>query len=342
MKRIFIKSVNWVGDSVLTTPTLRAVRRTFPQAEITLMARPWVADVFEANTDIDRLWRSDENKSAYFFRKIAERIRHERFDLGIALPNSLGSALLMAMGGIRRRVGYRRDGRGLLLTDAVDVTPEILEKHQVEYYLNLMGKFCDVAAQSRDLNVPVAKGADEHLAQVLRQMGVGEKAGAPLVALSPGAAFGTAKRWLPDRFAAVADYVATRYDAEVVVVGSKGERPVCEEVARHAKTRVAVLCGLFPLRGMIALCDHARLFITNDSGNMHVAASRGVPIIAIFGSTDWVTTAPYHPKAIIVRHDTPCAPCLLRHCPPERGHECMKSVTVDDVIEAVDKQMARP
>jgi len=345
VNRIFVKSVNWVGDAVLVTPALRALRRAFPRAHITLLARPWVADVFEANPDIDRLWTAEESKSFRRFREIAARMRREAFDLGIALPNSFGSALLMAMGRVKRRVGYRRDGRGFLLTDAVAVTPEILKVHQVDYYLHLLRGICDVDAQPRELVVPAAPDADLHVRRVLRDAGVGEdnrsEGGRPLVGLSPGATFGSAKRWLPERFAAVADYVAQKYAAQVVIAGSKGESAVAKDVARRAKSRVVVLCGLFPLRGVIALCDHLRLLVTNDSGNMHIAAARGVPIVAIFGSTDWVTTAPYHPRAIIVRRATPCAPCLLRHCPPELEHACMESVTVEDVIEAVDKQMER-
>ena len=334
---------------MLATPALRVLRRAFPRAHVTVLARPWVADVFEANPDVDRLWVSEENRSVRRFREIAARMRGEGFDLGIALPNSFGSALLLAAGGVRRRVGYSRDGRGWLLTDRVSVTPEILRAHQVEYYLNLLRGVCEVDGQARELVVPGAPDAAGRVREALADKGVagvsaseGGAAGngaRPLVGLCPGATFGTAKRWLPERFAAVADYAADKYRAQVVIVGSGGEREVGEEVARHARTRVAVLSGLFPLRGVIALCSHLRLFVTNDSGLMHVAAARGVPIVAIFGSTDWVATAPYDPRAIIVRRDTPCAPCLRRHCPPGREHACMKSVTVDDVIQAVDRQM---
>ena len=341
MKRIFVKSVNWVGDAVLTTPALRVLRRTFPEAHITLMARPWVADVFEANPDIDRVWVVDETASIRRFREIAARIRNERFDLGFSFPNSFGAALLMAVGQIARRVGYKRDGRGFLLTDPIPVTPEILKVHQVEYYLNLLRDFCDMEMQLRELVVVPAAGADEHVTRVLEQKGLLEalEAGAPLVGLCPGATFGTAKRWYPDRFAAVADHLAKKWGAQVVIVGSKGERDVGEQIAARAKSNMAVLSGEIPLRGLIALCSRLRLFVTNDSGAMHVAAGRGVPIVAVFGPTDWLTTAPYHPHAVVVRHDKSCerAPCLLRHCPED--HRCMDCITVEEVAEMIDRQM---
>ena len=342
-ERILVKSVNWVGDAVLVTPAIRAVRRAFPGAEITLMARPWVADVYEANPDIDRLWTVEENKSFRHFRHTAARMRREKFDIGIALPNSLGSGMLLAIGRAKRRIGYSRDARRLFLTDPVPVTPGILKVHQVEYYLILLRGLCDVDSAPRQLIVPVAPSAETTLERVLDQAGLlpGIRAGRPLIAISPGAAFGTAKRWLPERFAAVADHLSAKFGAQIVAVGSKGELPVSEEVARAAKRPITLLNGLFPLRGLIALCNHLSLMITNDSGNMHIAAARDVPLVAIFGPTDWITTAPYHPLAIIVRKDAcRCAPCLLRHCPPEHGHACMKAVTVEDVIEAAEKQLA--
>ncbi|MBN1868564.1 lipopolysaccharide heptosyltransferase II [Candidatus Sumerlaeota bacterium] len=339
MNRIFIKSVNWVGDAVLVTPTIRVLRRTLPKAEITLLARPAVAPAFEANPDIDRLWVADETVSIGRFREIAARIRREDFDVGFALPNSFGAALLLALGGVRRRVGYRRDARGWLLTDPVRVTPEILREHQVEYYLNLLHEFCDIDTQLRELVVLPAPGADEYALRILERHGI-RLADGPVVAMNPGAAYGTAKRWLPERFAAVADDLAERFGARVVLVGSAGEKPVCEEVASRAKTPLAILNDELTLRGFIALCDHLHLFVGNDSGAMHIAAARGVPVVAVFGPTDPVTTAPYHPRAAIVYENGACekAPCLLRHCPED--HECMKRVSVESVTQAVARQIA--
>ena len=323
----------------MTTPAIHGLRLLFPQAHITLMARPSVADVFEANPDVDRLWTAQENASTSRFKEIASRVKAEKFDLGISLPNSFGAAVMMALGGVKRRIGYKRDARGLFLTDAVPVTKRLREIHEVEYYINLLSVLGKTDAIPRVLNVPVAPGADENLLKVLCAAGVVLSEDRPIVGICPGAAFGTAKRWLPDRFAAVSDYVSEKYKAQVVVIGSKGERPIGDEIAKISRYKIFNLCGQFPLRGGIALMDHLRLLVTNDSGNMHLAAARNVPIVAIFGPTDSRTTAPYHPNAIIVRRDTKCAPCLLRQCPPEKEHECMKAVTVDDVIEAVERQM---
>jgi heptosyltransferase-2 len=339
VNRIFIKSVNWVGDAVLVTPAIRVLRRTLPKAEITVLARPTVAPVFEANPDIDRLWVADETASTGRFWEIARRIRREDFDLGLSLPNSFGAALLLALGGVRRRIGYRRDARGLLLTDPVPVTPEILRVHQVEYYLNLLRGICDVEIQLRELVVFPAPGADEYALRILERNGIRLDDG-PLVAMNPGAAYGTAKRWMPERFAAVADDLVARFGARVVLVGSPDEKPVAEEVATHSKAPLKILNDDLNLRGFIALCDHLSLFVGNDSGAMHIAAARGVPVVAVFGPTDRVTTAPYHPRSIVVHHDGACekAPCMLRHCPED--HECMDRVSVEDVTQAAVRQIA--
>ena len=174
MKKIFVKSVNWVGDAVLVTPTLRVLRRVFPEAEVTLLARPSVADVFEANPDIDRLWVADERGSTRRFREIAARVRRERFDLGIALPNSFASALLLAMGRTRRRLGYKRDGRGFLLTDAVKPTPETLKFHELEYYLKLLSGLSEIAvllsvqiSAPKPLTINFSVGTEYSLSQLL-------------------------------------------------------------------------------------------------------------------------------------------------------------------------------
>ena len=340
MNRILVKSVNWVGDAVMVTPFLRVLRRTFPEAHVTLLARPSVADVFEANPDVDRLWVGDERVSLRRFREIAARIRRERFDLGIALPNSSRSALLLALGRARRRLGYKRDGRGWLLTDGVEPTPEMLNVHEVEYYIHLLRRFGDVDAHPRELVVPPGKGTDRHVHEALEKHGLdaAPAEGRPLVGLCPGAAYGTAKRWLPDRFAAVADHVAERWNAQSVVVGAPSERAVGDEVARLAKCAPVVLSGTIPLRVSIALLDQLSLFITNDCGSMHLAAARGLPLVAIFGPTNPTNTAPYHRDAVILQHpDVTCVdnPCGRRDCP--REHVCMTSIPVEEVARAADR-----
>jgi len=342
VKKIFIKSVNWVGDAVMVTPAIRAVRRAFPQAQITLLARPGIAEVFEGNPDIDRLWVGDERGSFRRFREIVARMRHERFDWGLSLPNSFAAALLLYLGGVKQRVGYGRDGRGFLLTDVVKPTREILSVHEVEYYLNLLHGVCDVSQQERKLILEPPPTAEAQARRVLEESGLADavRQGHPLVGICPGAAHGTAKRWLPERFAEVSDRLAERWGARGVVVGAPNEREVGQQVAAAAQHPITVLSGQFPLRTLIALIGHFRLFLTNDCGSMHLAAARNVPLVAVFGPTKDENTAPYHPDARIVRSakvDCPDHPCMQRHC--KREHQCMTSVSVDEVARVADEQM---
>lgn len=340
MKKIFVKSVNWVGDAVMVTPALAALRRAFPNAHITLLARPVIAEVFEASPDIDEVWTANERASMRDFLSVVRRIRRKKFDLGIALPNSSRSALLLFLGGVKKRLGYNRDGRGLWLNHKINPTEEILAVHEVHYYLNLLRDFCDPAAQETKLVVPPAPDTPHLALDILTQKGISDQR--PLIGLSPGAAFGTAKRWLPERFAAIADHVTEKWNAQVAIFGTPGERDVAQEIASLAKAPITIMSGEFPLRVFIAMMDHLALFVTNDSGSMHLAAARDVPIVAIFGPTKCTNTAPWHPNAIILRKDkVDCDlhPCMQRHC--VHDHQCMKAVSVEDVAQETDKQMEK-
>lgn len=337
IRRIFVKTVNWVGDAVMVTPALRALRRAFPDAHITLMARPWVGDVYEANPDIDRLWLGDETRSLWWFRQYARRIREAHFDLGVSLPNSFGAAMLLKMGGIPRRLGYSRDARRLLLTHPVPVTTEILEVHQVRYYLNLVGAIADISGASEELVLPLAESAGQNAQDLLQGFG---DPGAPLVGVCPGAAFGSAKRWYPERFAQVADALQKEHDARIAIVGSPKEAPICRAVEEAMQRPALNLCGASPLRGLIGLVDRMQLFLCNDSGAMHIAAARQTPLVAVFGPTDWKTTAPWSPAASLVRRENHCpkCPCLLRECPLD--HACMDVVSVEDVLAEARRSLA--
>jgi heptosyltransferase-2 len=154
----------------------------------------------------------------------------------------------------------------------------------------------------------------------------------PWIGVNAGAFFGSAKRWLPERFAAVADVVARRLGARVVLVGGPAERSLADAIAEAVQAPVRVLCGETTLAELVGVLSRLRLLLTNDSGPMHVAAALGVPLVAAFGSTDWRETAPFSPTARLVREETECAPCLLRECPVD--HRCMTRVGVDRVAAA--------
>ncbi|MFW6286911.1 MAG: lipopolysaccharide heptosyltransferase II [Candidatus Sumerlaeota bacterium] len=334
-KRIFVRAPNWVGDAVMATPFLRILRRTFPQAHITVGARGIIGTVFENNPDIDERWKLGDRELKIF--SAAREARRRHFDLGFLLPNSFRAALMLRLAGIARRVGFKTDGRNFLLTDRVEATPGTLSGHLVDYYTSLLAEFTDLDAQPRELVLIPAPDAVADSKALLEKHGISDRR---LVGICPGAAFGTAKRWTPEGFARVADHVSEKYNARPVIVGAPNESDVMNEVAGLAQCETTVLDRDYPLRTMIAMMSRFEVFVTNDCGAMHVAAGRGAPIVAIFGPTHDENTAPYHPRAKVIRASSlDCAdnPCGRRHCPKE--HECMRKVEADTVCAAVDAQM---
>ena len=321
-----MRATNWLGDAVMSLPSIRAIRQIFPHAHISLVARPWVADLYARETAIDRIILYTAQKGLRAKRNFAALLRREHFDAAILLQNAFDAALIAWLAGIPERIGYNRDARGLLLTQAIPVPePGEIPRHQRFYYLELLRRAAMIERYP-DSGPIRLEGIDE--ARVagtahLRRLGVSS----PAIGISPGAAYGNAKRWLPERFAAVAQSLSP---SAVLLFGSAGERALCETVAgqlRRGGTEVRNLAGETTLREFIDLAAACRLFLTNDSGAMHVSSALGVPTVAVFGATDDTTTGPTGPLARVVREHAECSPCLLRECPID--HRCMTAVTVE-------------
>ena len=332
--RILIRAANWIGDAVMSLPALRAIRARFPEAHIAVLARPWVAGLYARERFADQVLLAPTGSGAGAWAgrwRLARRLHAERFDAAILLPNSFESALTVFLAGIPRRIGYRRDGRSLLLTGRIATPAENgARRHECYYYLELLHR-----AGILD-EVPEVTGIRLDAATEARTAGQERFAAAgiegPVIGVSPGAAFGSAKRWLPERFAKAASQVARRENAAIAVFGSAGERPLCEEVAgRLARAGLTVrnFAGETSLQDFIDLTAACRAFLTNDSGAMHVAYAAGVPTVAVFGPTDHVGTGPVGAHTRIVRHPFDCAPCKLRECPID--HRCMTAVAAGEV-----------
>lgn len=329
-RRVLVRGLNWVGDAIIATPALTRLRRAFEGSHITLLVRPWVAAVYEHNPDIDELWIEDDSASMGALVSVARRIRKGNFDFGIALPNSFRSALLMALGGVKHRVGYATARRSMLLTKAIPIDPKILDIHQVHYYLGLVDWLSDAPPDPPRLVLAPGEKERTEIAEMLRKREVEESR--MLIGLAPGSINSTAKRWLPERFAELADRFRREVKAEVLLLGSGKELEVLQTVENLCKEPVINLGGEMSLSQVIALFERLHAFVGNDSGAMHIAAASGVPTVAIFGPTDWKTTAPFSSKARIVRHPVDCSPCMLRTCPIQ--HPCMTGVGVNDVARS--------
>jgi len=330
IRRILIRPSNWVGDVVMNIPAIEAIRENFPESIMSVVARPWVIPLLENHPDVDRVLtfgKGNDHLSRIFeIMRMAGRIRREEFDLAILLQNAFEAALLTYLGGINLRVGYNTDRRGFLLSHALKRDDETLSLHQVEYYLHIL-RSMGWEARSRDPRVFVADRDRKAIQSVLAGAGIGQDH--VLVGLNPGSAFGPAKRWPAERFAAIGDWAAQRWGAKAIVMGSEGDQGICSKVNELMKHDSLNLCARTTLGEVMALIERCHYFITNDSGLMHIGAALQVPMVAVFGSTDPMATGPRSLNSRIVRHSVDCAPCLKPACSSD--HRCMLSIEPDKV-----------
>ena len=334
--RILVRAANWLGDAVMSLPALHALRERFPRAYIAVQARPWVGDLYARENFLDHIIPYVSARGAADWSgkwRAARALRAERFDCAVLLPNSFDSALVVWLAGIPRRIGYNRDRRGPLLTDSIQPpAPGEIPRHERFYYLELLRRagILPDSPVSDAIHFDCADPARQAGEVRFRELGLT----APVIGVSPGAAYGGAKRWLPERFADAAFQLAATTGASVAVFGSREERAIAETVAeqlRAAHIVVRNFAGETTLREFIDLAAACRVFITNDSGAMHVAAALGVPPVAVFGATDHEATGPTGPFVQVVREPVECSPCLLRECPID--HRCMTRVSAGRVAQ---------
>lgn len=336
-QRILVRATNWVGDAVMCLPALRALRARYPKAHIAILARPWVADLYRREPFADSVILLEGAAGAKGLRAkwaAGRALRGQGFDCALLLQNAFEAALIAWAARIPVRIGYNRDGRRLLLTQAVAVPrKEEIPPHERFYYLELLrrAEMLDTMPESDAIRLECAAAARAAGTERLASAGLA----CDVIGVSPGAAFGTAKRWYADRFAESAVQLARERGAGVAVFGSASERELCEGVTAAVAARgIAAhnFAGVTSLSEYIDLAAACGLYLTNDSGAMHIASALGVPTVAVFGATDHVGTGPTGAHSAIVRQDVHCSPCKLRECPID--HRCMTLVTVEQVVEA--------
>ena len=322
-ERVVVRAPNWIGDVVLSLGAVRDLRRNFPGAKLAVLGRPWVSEIYGAVPEVDEVIESRG------VRADGAALRG-RFDLGVLLPNSFGTALALWLARLPARWGYATDGRGLLLTRRARVPREIRGRSQVYYYRAMLAGVGLKVSATPDVSLRCPPSWQEESAPLLQSSPA-------WIGLNPGAAFGGAKRWLPERFAEAGDQLARERGAAVAIVGSASERPLGEQIAAKMTAPVRVLCGETNLRLLVGVLSRLSLLVTNDSGPMHLAAALGVPVVAVFGSTDPTETFPVGEHRL-VREPVPCSPCLLRECPID--HRCMTRIGVDRVVRAAHELQA--
>lgn len=348
-EKILLRVPNWVGEAVFCLPAVEKLRERFPPAELTVLAQPPVAQLFRMRPEVNRVLAFDfrgHRRDLLGLLRLARELRSQRFDLAVLFHNSFQAALLAFLAGIPRRLGYARDARRPLLTHPIPFPKpgELTVVHEGYKYLELLHRAGWLSALPVLERIPLQPPAPavERMRQRLREHGLEEeeKGSRRLrVVLTPGSApaNGLAKRWLPERYAALADRLVEEYGAVVLLCGAPAEVSVGQEVVARMRTRPLWMIG-DTLEDFVALLPLVDLIISNDSGAMHLAAGLGLPQVVIYGPTKEFTTGPFNPRARAVRHPVSCSPCQLGNCPVD--HRCMTRLTVDEAWAAVEAALA--
>jgi heptosyltransferase-2 len=335
--KIVVRGTNWIGDAVMTIPALRALRRIFPDAHIALHTRSWAEGIFRDAEFLDEIIAYDKDGTA-LKNAVAQGqvLKRERFDLAILFTNSFESALAAKLGNIAKRSGYSGEGRRILLTDPVAVPEWKNERHEVFYYLNLIAETEKVLLHSQTamsveplIDIPVSSQRRREAREMLEKFGI--DLSRKTIALGVGSTNSLAKRWPAENYARLNDRLQRELDANTILIGSAAETEVSKKVFNLAEKKPIVLTGKTKLDEAVAALSEVDLMISNDMGLAHVAPAVGTRTLVIFGPTDPKTTAPFSPRAEVIREVVECSPCMLRDCPID--HRCMTHISVDRVFE---------
>ncbi|MEX2215493.1 MAG: lipopolysaccharide heptosyltransferase II [Phycisphaeraceae bacterium] len=356
-QRLLVVMPNWLGDCVMATPALRALRRLYPDAHITALMRRNLRAILDACPYIDRVVtvraRSTKGKvqrKATGFVRLSRRLASAKFDTAVLLPNSFRHALLVRLAGIKRRVGYDRDGRGTLLTDRLvprRAGGQYVPVSARDYYLGI-ARYLGAVNPDPAMELFTRQRDDESVRAMLTEQGwdpsVDPATGRPrrpFIVVNPGAAFGETKLWSPQRFAEIADRCADQYNALVAINGGPGERPIIDRMLAAAKHKHLNLAAIhMPIGPLKSVIRSANLMISNDTGPRHIACAFGVPGVCLFGPIDpaWSDTGFERERQIAI--DVYCRPCNKKRCPlrdtPE-DHQCMKLIDVEMVWRHVEE-----
>ncbi len=340
--KILVRGTNWVGDAVMSIPALRHLRRLFPDALMTLYTRSWAEGIFRDAALFDEIITFDKTRSKIKDAlKQSNELKKHGFDLAVLFPNSFETALVAKMSKIPRRFGYSKEGRSFLLTDSIEIPPWKNERHEVFYYLNLVGaiereyfgKQPNFENAPRiDLKVSAERRAEARL--FLEENGV--DLSKKTVALGVGSTNSRAKRWQPESYAKLNDLLQNEQNANVILVGAPDELEISAEVFAKSEKKPIILTGKTNLAQIVAVLSEIELLVSNDMGLAHIAPAVGTKTLVIFGPTNEKTTQPIGSE--IIRKRVECAPCMLRDCPID--HRCLTRISAAEVFEKAKKLLS--
>ncbi|MBT3201958.1 MAG: lipopolysaccharide heptosyltransferase II [Phycisphaerales bacterium] len=336
---------NWVGDVVMATPTLRALRENFPDAKITYFGRAIALDTL-AGTDWadDFIYAAPKGKTKILGQcQVIAALRRGRFDMAFLMTNSFRTAFLARFAGIGRIAGYDRDARRCLLTDTIaplrDEAGRFEPISALDYYANLIGVL-GVQVDGREMLLPVSDADEQAAGELFLQAGVDPLR--PVVVLNPGASGGTSKIWGPDRYAQAADMLIEKRDVQIIINAAPGEKQIAADVAlRMEHSPIINFADRDNTLGLLkSILRRSELLITNDTGARHIGAAMGTSLVTVFGSTDPLWAEINCPRERIVSVGAPCSPCGKKLCsqiPGPMYHQCMNDLTADLVVAAAEE-----
>ncbi|PYU26256.1 MAG: lipopolysaccharide heptosyltransferase II [Acidobacteria bacterium] len=340
--KILVRATNWVGDAVMSIPALRAIRGRWPNAEIVILARPWVADLYRGQGCADRILIYDnqgKHKCFWGRERLALALRREKFDVAVLFQNAFDAAWIAWRARVPERIGYARHGRSWLLTRAIPIPARgEAPAHEAYDYLELLRRAGWLERLPRIAEISIAIPEEDRKKALERLLAAGVRKNAVRIAFASGAAYGSAKCWEAERYAELADRLIAAFDADVILFGAPQESGMAARIALAMRNHACNLVGATQIGELPALLSTCRLFIGNDSGAMHVAGAVGVPVIGIFGPTDPEGTRAMTPQFTLIREPVDCSPCFLRKCPID--HRCMTRISVEGVFEAARFSLA--
>lgn len=333
---IIVRMPNWVGDLVMATPILEDLRHRWPEAKITAMCKAPLSSLLDFDPNVNEIF-SFHKRSGWIHHihrsDIIEPLRLGKYDLGILLTNSFSSAYWFWRGAVQNRIGFATDMRSFLLNRAVPVPKNVEEQHLVLTYKKLLEPL-EINVSSTPPRLYVSPEETVTASALLSNCGV--KPHHVIVGINPGAAYGSAKCWLPSRYREVTKKLLENPNVFVVYFGDSAGASLVKEICEDMPERVVNLAGKTTLRELMALIKCCSIFLTNDSGPMHIASALNIPLLALFGSTSDVATGPYNGGKVIHKH-VACSPCYLKVCPID--FRCMTRIEVNEVYEELKKML---
>ena len=340
-KKIIIVRMDRIGDVVLSTPAIKAVRNAYPDSHIAVLVRPYAREVVDGNPYIDEVITYDKSareKGLLGKIKFILNLRNKKFDLAIILHPKNSSHILTYLAGIPKRLGYNKK-LAVFLTKKIPHTKQYGLKHEIDYNLGLL-RYIGIESSDRSLYMPVNSLSEERIKDLFDKNGISQ--GDPVITIHPAASC-RSRRWALERFAKTSDVLAENYGAKIVIVSGPADKMMGDKVAKLMRLKPLNLAGKTSISDLASILRRSRLLISNDSGPVHISCAVGTPVIAIFSRKDrgisperW---GPVGKKNVVLHKDAGCEICLAHNC--KLGFKCLDMISVEDVLAAAD-QILRP